>query len=578
MAAILHVDGEQYLADLFAGADYEAGLGDWEAAISDTYAAVAGEPNGNGYSRYPLISANADLTVDVMPSGDGYRVFFIVAFSAVGGAFPRVKRIFIGSGTNLIFSIPITSDMVDPEAGLNWNDETGLLIPDGCTFQPLAPLYICCRNAAAAGETTAPKPAYNTPLDPENAINVGVIFCSWMVPDGDGQLCEVVTDVSGNELHGLANNLAPIPPVTVSGATGGNAVVNGDYAFSGNSVWAKAGYLIKKQPEYFPPEDAPWVICSTDYDPMIPAGTLYFTSGTVTSDPTTATWTGITVAEGEAAAGPWTEDGLKLNGVGYVDLSNSSLLNPQVELPPVVVSASTHTFLNQDYNKVSAYQWTSADGLYRISRVFMAWPEQWEICTIDYNPEAPAGTSYHVSAQPEPLPAPWLVSWTGVTVALGEVTPEPGDPTGFSIHLLARIETAATNCHWVSRWGTNAAADAYVLEKYNGAVPQVNVYGRTGSRDVIPVVHDQVVALTYTWDGATAKLYRDGVQVTVAAAFDSIQNCASTKTTLGAYLSSGSPASISDDEILFAAIWQRGLTAAEVKTMAANPYGLALGS
>ncbi|MEI6504182.1 MAG: hypothetical protein WCP21_24480, partial [Armatimonadota bacterium] len=187
MAAILHLDGEQYLADLFAGADYEAGLANWDPAISDTYATTINEPSGHGYTRRQLVSVNGDLTVDVMPAGDGYRVSFVVAFTASGGDFPRVKQIFVGSGDNLIFSLPITADMVDPDAGLDWGDADGLLIPDGCTFQPLAPLFICCRNTAPAGQTTAPKPGYNTPLDAANPINDRVVFCSWMVPDGDGQ-------------------------------------------------------------------------------------------------------------------------------------------------------------------------------------------------------------------------------------------------------------------------------------------------------------------------------------------------------------------------------------------------------
>lgn len=579
MAAILHVDGEQYLADLFAGADCEAGLGDWQAAISDTYAEVAGEPTGNGYARHQLVSLNGDLTVEAMPEADGYIVSFRPSFTATGGAFARVKRIFLGSGTDLIFSLAITADMVDPDAGLTWDNTLGLLIPDGATFTPLAPLYLCVRNpVAASGPTTAPKPAFDTPLDAENPLAVDVVFCSWMVPDGDGQECLVATDVSGNDLHGTLVNLDPVAPVVVSGATGGGSVANGEYTYSGSNVWSKGDVVIKKHPEYWPPEDAPWIICTPDYFPMPPEeGTLYFTSSNATSDPTNATWTGVTVAAGPAAAGPWTEDGLKLNGQGYVDLSNSVLLNPQVELAPIVVSGSANAFLNQNYNKVSAYQWTSADGLYKITETFMGWPPSWDICTIDYDPMMPQGTCYHTSSQAEPLPAPWLVSWTGVTVALGEVTPEPGDPTGFSIHLLVRITTASLNCHWVSRWGTTAPADAYVLEKYNGAVPQVNIYGRVTSRDVIPVVHDQLVALTYTWDGAEAKLYRDGVQVTVAGAFDSMQSVTS-KTLIGAYMNGASPGSVSDDEILMVAMWKRGLSAAEAKSLAANPYGMAVQS
>ncbi|MEI6503044.1 MAG: hypothetical protein WCP21_18700, partial [Armatimonadota bacterium] len=68
-------------------------------------------------------------------------------------------------------------------------------------------------------------------------------------------------------------------------------------------------------------------------------------------------------------------------------------------------------------------------------------------------------------------------------------------------------------------------------------------------------------------------------QVTADATLESIPATTS-KTALGSYIGSGSSGlgSFADDEMRLVVIWKRGLTAAEVKTMAANPYGIALGS
>lgn len=577
--AILHVGGEEFLTDLLAGSGtaptYLVGLGNWTPDIADTYSQVSGEPSGHGYSRHQLTPDSADLIVSSMPDADGYMVKFTCSFTASGADWTRVTQIHLGDGTTLMFSIPITADMVDPTAGLNWSDSTGLLIPSGCTFEPLAPLYVCVRNATSGGgSSVAPKPsAADNALDTSNALTDGIVFASWMLPDQDGQDCTTLTDVSGNALHGTLHSLAPVAPMVVTNS--GTSAYNQTYnRVSGILYQSSDG---TKQCFYFD-MSMQWYLLPAGQHPMMDG---YAYVGSSTTNPWDATWShsggsgsGVpTVAQGSVAAGPWSEDGLQFNGSGFVDLGTSPLLNPQVALPPVVVSGSSHAFLNQNYNKVSAYQWTSANGSYKVVQAGMMWPPAWAIATIDYDGMG-TGTAYHTSTQYETLPSPWVATWSGVSVALGTLTPATGDPTGMTIHALIKVGTVSGDHHLISRWSSGGGS--YVLQRTSN-MGRAYISGSAYVTDVLSAVHGQVVAMTFVWDGTNLRYYRDGVQVTVNVAIDAIPSSAN-HTSLGTYMGTGSSGigSFADDEFQLVVIWKRGLTADEVRSLAANPYQLAV--
>lgn len=582
MSAILHVGGEQFLANLLAGFDsvpttYQVGLGNWSPAVSDTYANVAGEPSGNGYSRHQLSSNSADLTVDAAPT-DGYMVIFNCSFAASGADWSRVKRIHLGDGSTLILSIPITADMVDPAAGLDWDADLGLLIPAGCTFSPVAPLYMNNRNAVA-GSAVAPKPEFDTAVDAANPITSGIVFCSWMLPDATGQECLTLTDVSGNELHGTLSGLDPVPPVVVTGA--GSTAYNQTYDRVSTTQYNSADGLYKLL--YFDMSMC-WVLLPMGSDPMMDGYAYY--NNDMTS-PTAGTWaasTGIapppTVAAGTGAEGPWTAEGLQFNGSGHVDLGNSPLLCPQVPQAPVVVSGASggSAVVNQEYTKSGSY-YVSADTNYKIMLDPMMYPDApWIICTSDYDPMAPQGTLYFTSSTVTAKPQD--ATWTGVTVAEGEDPWQEGDPTGMTIHVLLKVGTVVNAETLISRWYSgNAGQSSYGFYRVGALKPNFSVYDSAhaghGVEDCIPPTAGQVMSLTAVWDGSHTALYRDGTRVTAWVACDSL-GTSSTATMLGC-IGGASPGWLSADEIRLVVVWQRGLTDGEVREMSTNPYGMALG-
>lgn len=544
MSFILHTEGKALLAQAIAGNLGNVYIGlyatGWTPAAADTLANVTGELSAHGYTRgLATVTANQN------------RVEYAAAFVPSGGDIGPAAGWFLCTASAGTTGTLLCSCQFDSAKTIT-AEETITLYTEAVS--------------AADGAGAAPRPTvYNPSLDTGNSLNDDLIACYLFAPDVNGQDCTTLTDLSGNGLHGTLSGLDPVPPVVVSGA--GTTAYNQTYNRVSSYQYTSANGLYKLL--YFDMMMC-WMLLPIGSDPMMDGWAYYNNSDTA---PTAGTWaasTGAapapTVTAGSAAAGPWTDDGLQFNGVGYVDLGTSALFNPQVELPPVIVSGSANALLNQSYTRTGTNVWTSADNNYKIQQDYMQWPPAWVICTADYNPMMSTGTAYHNSGQYDTLPSPWMATWTGVTVAQGTVNLQPGDPTGLTIHALMKIGTPATNCHWVSRW-----ASAYAFEKYNGGVAQMNANGVT-PRDVVPLLKDQVVLISFVWDGATMRMYRDGVQVTTATAKDSMTLAAGVHTCLGAYLSGGNPASQADDEMRLLVMAQRGHTEAEVKSFANNPY------
>lgn len=560
---------------------YKVGLGNWTPNISDTYADIAGEPSGNGYARDSL-TPGVDLTVTTPTYGDGYIITFSCTFTATGGNWTRVKQIHIGDDTTLMFTIPITSDMIDAAATLDWSDTDGLLIANGKTFTPKYLLYISNRN------TASPKPvAYNTALDTDNPLTTDIIACYWMRPDANGQDCTTLTDVSGNDLHGTLSGLDPVAPVTVSGA--GSTEYNQNYT-PNSTEGGKTRYVSADGLYKIAYDDMGmnwWLAPIGSFTKMDGGG--YYSGG---ENPWSSAWTTYiygmypgtapapTVAEGTAAAGPWTDDGLQFNGAGYIDLGNSAILNPQPEKPPIIVSGATggSAVVNQNYTKTGTNVWTSADTNYKIMIDYKAWPTKWTICTSDYDPKWGKGTAYFHSSEDPYAASPADDTWTGVTVAQGSVTLAPGDPTGLTVHVVVKIGNALSQEAIFSRWGTG---NAYILWRAGGSGAQYMEFSTAGvyhtMLDAVKVVVGEVHSYTGVWDGSYIRIYRDGVQVAAAKANDSMSST-SDRTCLGGALGVSPRAAdnLSSDELRFAVAWKRPLTDAEIRSLDADPYQLAV--
>lgn len=576
--AILHKEGQEFLCKVLKGSAnissqsyFYVGLGNWSPTEEDGFANISGEPSGYGYNRQGVIAQSLFLE----ENAEGFRLLFTCSFSADGGDWTRVKQIFItDSNSKLLFTIRITADMIREGAGLDWNSSTGLLIPDGCTFTPKYNLFISNKHISDGGGVVYSKPSsYDTPLNSENGLTEGIIFCSWMLPDADGQACEIVTDVSGNDLHGIFDNFVITGNAIVSGA--GSSEYNQEYIKSTKTLYISEDGDYKLVPTFM---GDGWCLLPFSADPM--DGCAYYSDS---ADLYAGTWYVYgyppyggsspvpTLTEGAVPDGPWTEDGLQFTGGGAVDLSNSAILNPQIPTIPVSVSNSAVNGVNGNYIASGSTYVHSDTGDFKILLHPMAWPEPyWILVPSDWMEMDPV--THQASDGPT---NPWDANWSGVTVEEGEDPSQPGDPTGMTIHILLKINTPSTNTHWVSRWhGSSGAECAYVIEKYNGGVPQSNVWYNKSVRDVLGLQKDQIVSLTWVWDGVNQRLYRDGVQVTVNLSTTAIQETTG-KTVLGAYYNGSTPASCSDDEFRLVSIWKRPLSSEEVKSLADNPYQLA---
>lgn len=160
----------------------------------------------------------------------------------------------------------------------------------------------------------ASKPtAFDTGLDTNNALNDNAVFSTWAIADSSNPTR--LTDVSGNDLHGTLTGLGPDYDVTVTGGTlAGNYTASGSY--NSKTMWAQDGGYAVLAYSYM----GSWGLYASQMDLEMDMASY---SGSDALQPWLATWSGITVSQGDLGASPFFADGLACNGSGYVDIAGT---------------------------------------------------------------------------------------------------------------------------------------------------------------------------------------------------------------------------------------------------------------
>jgi hypothetical protein len=97
------------------------------------------------------------------------------------------------------------------------------------------------------------------------------------------------------------------------------------------------------------------------------------------------------------------------------------------------------------------------------------------------------------------------------------------------------------------------------------------VIGSGGAANIsVPLTAGQLVAFAGTWDGATQRIYKDGVEIHTRAETGTITNN-STNISYGALPDASERLTGSH---VFAAVWSRGLSAGEIRSLTDNPWQL----
>jgi hypothetical protein len=168
------------------------------------------------------------------------------------------------------------------------------------------------------------KPPYYWPVERENPLARGLVFCSWF---GEGAGLRL-GDVSGQGLHGVMTGFAPATTIVVSGGSGGNAVYNQEYTPSG-SYGGKPKYVSADSNYWCVFDDMmswAWVLMPADAMPWEAVA-----SNNDSSAPTAGSWSaGFSVVAGDALPGPWFADGggcLRFGGSDRVEVPDSALFD-----------------------------------------------------------------------------------------------------------------------------------------------------------------------------------------------------------------------------------------------------------
>ena len=104
LLAMLFQDAQGVIA---GGGNFYIGLKDINASPTDTLATITGEPSGNGYARQPVVRSAVGWPVTNLINGSGMITSLVVNFTASGGNWSTVSRLFlcsVASGVGLLFA------------------------------------------------------------------------------------------------------------------------------------------------------------------------------------------------------------------------------------------------------------------------------------------------------------------------------------------------------------------------------------------------------------------------------------------------------------------------------------------